>query len=66
MSPLATLAVHGAHVDLGKVDGAQHLVAEEALVRPDLGLLPGRGEGQQVGRLEALRLVVLGGNSVVS
>ena len=58
---LAALAVHRAHVDLCKVDGAQHLVAEEALVRPDLGLLPRRGQRQQVGRLEALSLVVLGG-----
>ena len=63
---LAALAVHRAHVDLRKVDGAQHLAAEQALVRPDLGLLPRRGQRQQVGRLEALRLVVLGCNSVVS
>ena len=56
----AALAVHGAHVDLGEVDGAEHLAAEEALVRPHLRLPPRRGQRQQVRRLEALRLVVLG------
>ena len=56
----AALAVHRPHVDLGEVDGAEHLAAEEALVRPHLRLPPRRGQRQKVRRLEALRLVVLG------